>query len=186
MITPLSTTASTTTGRRRKKTISWDSVEIREYPIVLAVNPATKMGPSVELGWNYFLADNIECTHHDEEAVAVEPYQIENGIITVDLYEAIRPSAGRHHQVLREMYLNSYEREALLEKFYSAEEITQAVNEKKALAAERTDPKTNPTAWSRSKPRRIRKIKRAVKNLNQKHIPRNIYSQWWLPLQISL
>jgi len=188
MIAPLDPTATSDRRRKSKKSVSWDAVEIREYPVVLSANPSTKLGPSLELGWDYCMADTIELILHDEETgmVAMEPYLIEDGQTTVDHYEAVRPSERRHHKVLREMYLNSHEREALLEKYYTAEEIKQAVEEKTELARTRSTSKYFPTAWSRSRPKRIRKVKRAVKNLNQKQIPKNIYALWWLPLEISL
>lgn len=167
--------------------MSFGTVEIREYPIILSANPATKLGPSLELGWDYFVADTIELILYDEETgtVAIEPYRIENGQTAVDHYEAVRPSERRHHKVMREMYLNSYEREALLEKYYTAEEIKQAVEEKAELARSRSRSKYFPTAWSRGRPKRIRKVKRAVKNLRQKQVPENLYSMWWLPLEVS-
>jgi len=187
MIAPTFDKSTTSNPSRRRKTVSWDTVEIREYEVVLSTNPATKYGPPIELGWEYCWADSVELLAHDEDAgtIAIQPHLIEGGRTTVDLYESIRPSDQRHHQVMREMYWNSFEREALLQEKYTEEEIKQAVEEKLVISRARARSKLFLTTWTRNKPKRIRKIKRAVKNLRQKQIPNSIYAMWWLPLEVS-
>ena len=178
-------------SRKSRKSISWGAVEIREYSIVLTTNPATRMGPAIGLGWEYSCTANVEILSRSQEedggVVAFEPYCIEGGHTTVDFYESLRSSELRHPQVLRDLYLNSFEREAMLqERNYKDDDIRQAVQEQLEEVRVRARAKHQITSWIKSKPKRIRKIKRAVKNLQQKQIPKNIYAFWWLPADISL
>ena len=178
-------------SRKSRKSVSWGSVEIREYSIVLTTNPATRMGPAIGLGWEYRCTANVEILSRSQDedggAIAFEPYSIEGGRTTVDFYESLRSSELRHPQVLRDLYLNSFEREAMLqERNYKDDDIRQAVQEQLEEVRVRARAKHQITSWIKSKPKRIRKIKRAVKNLQQKQIPKNIYAFWWLPADISL
>ena len=180
-------------GRKNPKSVSWGSVEIREFSIILTTNPATRVGPAIELGWEYRCSANVEILSRSEEkdggAIAIEPYCIEGGRTTVDFYESLRSSELRHPQVLRDLYLNSFEREAMLqERNYKDDDIRQAVKEQSEEVRIRKSSKKShlTTSWTRGKPKRIRKIRRALKNLQQRQIPKNIYAFWWLPADISL
>jgi HD-like signal output (HDOD) protein len=41
------------------------NVQVREYPITLSVNPASRFGPAIELGWDY----------NDEIVVPIDEYE---------------------------------------------------------------------------------------------------------------
>jgi hypothetical protein len=179
------------TGRKKAQSVSWGSVEIREYSIVLTTTPATRVGPPIGLGWEYRCEANVEVLRRSQDegggAIAIGPYSIEGGRTTVDFYESLRSSELRHPEVLRDLYLNSFEREAMLQKRnYKHDDIRQAMQKQVHEVHVRVRSKNHLTGWKRSKPKRIRKIKRAIKNLQQREIPRNIYAFWWLPLEISL
>jgi len=170
---------------RQKKSVSWDCVEVREYKMVLSTNPATHYGPPVELGWEYALADTVEIIlvkeDADEETIIRSPCEVDGGRISVDYYETIRPSERRRRK-LGDMYLDGKSRRELLEDDYTSEEIKEAVREKIALARERASSKRYTTNWIKDKEMRIRKVKRAVRNLQQKQTPKNIYARWWMPI----
>lgn len=190
MIAPLDPTADITTAPRRRRkqhcSVSWGEVEIREYEVVLSDNPSAKHGPSIGLGWEYHWAESVQLLAHDEDTgiVAIQPHRIEGGRTTVDLYESIRPSNQRN-QVMLDLYWSSFDREALLHEKYTDEEIKRAMEERLVVSRARNRSKLYMTSWARSKPKRIRKVRRAVKNLRQKQVPSNIYSMWWLPLEVS-
>lgn len=171
--------------RRSKKSVTWGSVEVHVYRVVLSTNPATHYGPPVELGWEYALADTVEAIlvkeDAGEETIIRSPCEIDDGRISVDNYETIRPS-DRRRRKLGDMYLDGKSRRELLEEDFTAEEIKEAVREKIALARERASSKRHTTNWMKDKQTRIRKVKRAVRNLQQKQIPKNLYARWWLPI----
>lgn len=175
-------------SRKSKKSVSWDTVEVRIYTMVLSTNPAAHFGPAVELGWEYCLADslNMLVDQHQasdgeqEQPLIKKPHQIQ-GRMTVDNYEAIRPSDCRRRK-LGEMYLDGRVRHELLEADYTIDEIQEAIREKITIARTRANSKTYVTSWMRDKQKRIRKVKRAVKNLQRNQVPKNIYSWCWLHL----
>ena len=174
--------------RESKKSVSWDTVEVREYAMVLSTNPAAHFGPAVELGWEYCLADTVEmlvderqnANGEGEQSLRKEAYRID-GKVSVDIYEVIRPSDCRRRK-LEDMYMNGKARREMLEKDYTIDEIQEAMREKITIARLRARSKNYVTDWMRDKRKRIRKVKRAVRNLHQKQVPKNIYSWCWFQL----
>ena len=175
-------------SRKSKKSVCWDTVEVRKYTMVLSTNPAAHFGPAVELGWEYCLAETVDMLvdqhqisdGEQEQPLSKKPHRVQ-GKMSVDDYEAIRPSDCRRRK-LGDMYLDGKARHELLEEDYTKDEIQEAMREKTTIARTRASSKKYVTDWMRDKQKRIRKVKRAVKNLQRKQVPKNIYSWCWLQL----
>jgi hypothetical protein len=178
------------TTKKELKKVSFDAVEIREYPIVLSTNPATKYGPVLELGWEYRLASRIQ---------PIDPLQRKEreieGRLLVNEYEALRPSAQR--RTLKGLYLFQPTREYRIKLHnYSDAEIAEAVAEKAKIfeSRERSNLCRNPVSIICEgcilSARRTKKVKRAVRNLNKRKAAaadrRDIYRGWWLPFSACL
>jgi len=90
-----------------KRNISFSTLEIRNYEVVLGDNPGGSSGPPVSLGWNY-----------DESKTKV---------LDMEDYEQTRETRRKHH----ELHLKSENRwEILLEKNeHTVREITQATED---------------------------------------------------------
>lgn len=175
-------------SRKSKKSVRWNTVEVREYKMVLSSNPAAHFGPAVELGWEYCLAKKVDMIvdqHQNADGEQEQPSSKKShriqGKMSVDSYEEIRPSDSRRRK-LGDMYLDGKARHELLEEDYSIDEIQEAMREKITIARTRASSKKYVTDWMRDKQKRIRKVKRAVKNLHQKQVPKNIYSWRWFQL----
>lgn len=113
--------------------------------------------------------------------------RVPRGRLSVEEYEAIRPSAKRRN--LKSLYLFLNQREYRLKKnHFTDEEIEGAVAEKEKLVKnrERTlrlEKMCLGENWLSVN--RSRKIRRALHNLKKKQRPSNhdeIYKGWWLPL----
>lgn len=156
-----------------KKHVTFDQVEVREYPVVLSSNPAaSEYGPSIELGWEYQAAEILPT----EKSTT--------GRIAVDEYERLRPSSRRRKQ--KQFYLYLQQRVNRVKESYTEEEIQQAVQEKKVTykRRQRSNFWRNPVNLVQLEAvsvKREKKIKRALRNLKQKR-DGNIYSGWWFPL----
>uniref|UniRef100_A0A7S2PCG5 Uncharacterized protein n=1 Tax=Skeletonema marinoi TaxID=267567 RepID=A0A7S2PCG5_9STRA len=139
--------------KAQTKQIKFNTVEIREFPIVLSNNPACEYGPSIEIGWEYTdinTADNA---------------------IRVSQYEKERFGKRRHEKKGRpsKLYLSQVRREAILkEAGYTDKEVKRAVREKSKARLKRSvstflsvGTRINATIKGR---RKERKVMRAVRN----------------------
>jgi HD-like signal output (HDOD) protein len=132
--------------------VAFREVVVRDYPITLSVNPASRIGPAIELGWDY----NTEV------------------IVPIDDFEERRHGQRRPVQSL---YLFLTTRVYLLKNLdYSEEEITTAMREKDIIVNQRD--MTNlayewsplgsiRSIWKTTK--RQRAIKKVVRNQIGKH-----------------
>jgi hypothetical protein len=94
---------------KRSSNVRFSTIQVRQYPVTIGVNPATEFGPSLELGWKY------------EEA---HPYD-------VDDYEEDRIAVPRRTQ--EDLVLSSYQREdLLLELGFTMRQIWNKTHEKDA------------------------------------------------------
>lgn len=155
-----------------KRRVSFDLVHIREYPIVLSDNPASRSGPSIELGWEYLPASNVEgLTSND-------------GSISVHDYEAIKPSQKR--RPMEKLHLRLYQRLYRVKIHdFSEHDIYAAEVEKEKIrkSRDRSNAFRNPLTrieWNATV--RSMKIRTAVRNANStKKRSTNIYRGWWNP-----
>lgn len=173
--------------KKKKKKVSFDAVEIREYPIVLSDNPASKYGPSLELGWDYRLATVVQPIGQKKER------PIGEGPLRVDDYEDMRPSSKR--RTLKNLYLHLPTREFRIKKHnFTDEEIAKAAAIKAKIHAsrERSNFCQNPVTTLYKglviAGRRTKKVQRAVRNLKKQKAAEtdDIYKGWWLPLSAHL
>lgn len=165
------------------KQIKFNTVEIREFPIVLSNNPSCHYGPSIELGWEYIISSNST-----------------DGAIDISQYEMEREGKRRREKAGRpsKLYLSQVRREEMLASAgYSTKEVKTAVKDKKKARRQRSLSKffrLRSRAQSHFEARRReKKLGRAVRNMNriQKRKkngsdsfydnPAHIYSGWWLP-----
>jgi hypothetical protein len=163
------------------KQIKFDTVEIREYPIVLSTNPACEYGPSIEIGWEY--------DTNADKAITVSQYEKER------IGKRKREKPGRPSQ----LYLSQVRREAILkEAGYTEEEVKTAVRGKRKARMQRSM-STFLSVWTRINAtakgiKKERKVMRAVRNLeklqnNRKGEPStdlfcdnaSVYKGWWMP-----
>ena len=175
--------------KKRKKTVTFDTVVVRDYPIVLSDNPGggNRYGPSLELGWEYRLASEVQTLP------STQAHRLRYGRLSVEEYEKIRPSQQRRN--LKSLFLFGNQREYRLKQNqqYTDGEIQQAIAEKarivqhreRSLMFQSLDVRQNWSTINRS-----RKIRRAVHNLKKEHLlSRNhqeIYNGWWLPLSAHI
>jgi len=175
--------------KKAKKSVSFQEIEVREYDMVISTNPGgTGRGPGIELGWEYQLAESIHPLDKDKET---KPSLATNqGRTSVDDYENCRPSEKRPK--FGDFFLFFMQRVRLLkeELGYTDEEINAVIRERTTLSQERQRSKQcNVTAWQQAKPRRIKKVRRAVQILSKKqqqppHDHNTLYSGWWMPLAL--
>ena len=168
----------------KKKKVSFDAVEIREYSVVLSDNPATRSGPSLEIGWEYRLATEVQPIGHGKEQ------SIDEGRVPLNEYETIRPSAQR--RPFENLYLFLPTRHYRIKRLhYTDAEIADALARKAAIFAsrERSNFYRNPFSVLRAicidSVRRTKRVKRAVRNLKKPTAAatdHNIYRGWWWPL----
>jgi len=175
----------------QKKTASYGFVEIREYSIILGDNPAGNHGgPPVEFGWEYQLAEEIhpisidsgftettvsynsatDCWSENNDnncSVKLD----EQGRISVDEYESLRPSA--HRRRTKTLYLKAGQRKARLKEWeVTDKDMQRAIRLKKGLRACRrnTNVSLNPLHKYRrrtDRALRVRKLRRAVRIMSQ-------------------
>lgn len=159
----------------KPKRVSFDTVEIREYPIVLSTNPASQWGPAIELGWEYRLTSDVR-------GVAVK-----EGRLSVSEYESLCPSCRRRGTSELRLPLDERFQRVKAHNF-SDDEIERAWKERAAIYKSRVRSISclSPAYVVREVVASVRRhamIRRAVHNLtklpNKK--PQNIYDGWWLP-----
>ena len=178
-----------------KKKVSFDDVQVREYPIVLSLNPAGHYGPAIEIGWEYRLASELLPLKHVKYEKRATPIDLAEGRVAVKEYEQIRPSSFRRKE--KNLYLFVNQREYYVKKNnFTDTEIQEATKEKEALYVERSRSNKfrNPAVRVKetlAANRRTRKVKRAVRNLKKNKDNgidgrSNIYSGWQLPLSAYL
>ena len=177
--------------------VSFDTVEIREYPIVLSDNPATRRGPSLELGWEYRLASEIHPIDHISTG-GEEYAKINAGRLSVYEYEMLRPSSQR--RPMHKLYLFQPTREHRIRMHhFTVTEIREVEIVKSQIrqSRERSNVCRNPLTLVRKDCResvRRSKVKRAVRNLKKPNCEMSdplttangIYNGWWLPLSAHL
>jgi len=98
-------------GRKQRalqsSNVRFSTIQIREYPITIGLNPSTEFGPALELGWEY----------SQTEDVSVDCFEEERSIV---------PRRGEE-----DLVLSSYEREErLLALGYSMRQIWNKTHEK--------------------------------------------------------
>lgn len=176
------------------KKVSFDNVQVREYPVVLSLNPAGQYGAAIEIGWEYRAASEVPPLTDVKYGKPVDSVKLQDGRTAVNEYEKIRPSPFRRKD--KKLYLFVNQREYYVKKSnFTDSEIQKAAKEKEALYAQRqrTNRLRNPVdRWKEGAmaSRRTKKIKRAVRNLkkakkNDKELTGSsdhIYSGWWFPL----
>ena len=174
---------SQSTSESKSKKVTFQEVSVREYPIVLSSNPASKYGPAVEIGWEYSTSAMVKDRWGENHMC--------EGSLSVDQYEKLRPSAIRREP--KELYLYLGARVHLVKKHhYSDSEIQSAEEEKKAILRSRkaSNRLRNPAVVIKEDfvtVRRNQMIRRAVRNLHkEKRQQDNIYAGWWLPLSAHI
>ena len=138
------------------KHVKFNTVEIREYEIILSNNPACEYGPSIEIGWEYTdintADDAIRVSQYEKERFG-KRRQEKNG----------RPS---------KLYLSQVRREAILkEAGYTNKEIHAAIRDKRKARLQRSV-STFQSLGTRIKAtvkggRKEQKVLRAVRNLQK-------------------
>eukprot|EP01083_Nonionella_stella_P055990 147651_1 len=118
--------------------VAFDSVEVREYPMILGFNPAVSHGPPLEIDWN----------HIDEEKWNFESY------------EETRPIRRTYAEMNMPMELRVeiLERNGVLIK-----DIRSRSKEVKALRIKRLE--TTQTLYRRKTHERLEKFSRRLKNI---------------------
>jgi hypothetical protein len=176
-----------------EKKVSFDEVQLREYPVVLSQNPAGQYGPAIEIGWEYRLASEVPPLKNVKYEKIVKALELDKGCTAVDEYEKIRPSLFRRNEKNLYLFVNQREHYARSNNF-TDEEIEEARKKKEALFLQRRrSSRQNPVVRFKDgieATRRTKKVKRAVRNLETKKIEPNeegsidgsIYTGWWVPL----
>lgn len=183
---------------KQKKKVSFRDVEIREYPIVLSLNPNSQYGPAIEIGWEYRPASQVSVVSLANNNKNSQKLELKEGRIAVSEYERVRPSSQRRSE--QKLYLFVNQREYFVTKNgFSQEEIKQAAREKESLYLQRkrTNQLRSPVErWKEgaSGAKRSKRVRRAVRNLKKAQAGTGdedsvnsissdaIYSGWWLPL----
>ena len=143
----------------KPKTVSFDTVEIREYPIVLSTNPASQCGPAIELGWEYRLASDVRNV------------VVKEGRLSVLEYESLRPSGRRRSP--SKLQLHFYQRLHRVKVHnFSDDDINRAWEEQAAInkSRKRSNSYLNPVYVARemlASVRRLAKLRRAIHNLEK-------------------
>ena len=169
--------------KAQTKKVKFNTVEIREYDIILSNNPACEYGPSIEIGWEYTDINTAD------------------DAIRVSQYEKDRFGKRRHEKHGRpsKLYLSQVRRESILKKAgYTEKEVNAAIRDKRKARLQRSV-STFQSLGTRIKAtvsgrRKERKVMRAVRNLqklqnNQKgESPTDLfcdnvslYKGWWIP-----
>ena len=167
--------------KAQTKQVKFNTVEIREYDIILSNNPACEVGPSIEIGWDYTDVNTAD------NAIRVSQYEKERfGKRRVEKH-------GRQSK----LYLSQVRREAILkEAGYTDKEVKAAIRDKQKARLQRSvstfeslGTRINATIKGG---RKERKVLRAVRNLQklQKREPStsylmcdhaSLYKGWWIP-----
>lgn len=122
-----SSSITTLPKSQNKKTVTFSTLEIREYPIVLGNNPSTLRGPSVELGW--------------------QPQS--NKIIDLESYEESRASNRRTE---KQMIMTVSRRvDLLLSHGYTFRQINENTKQLGTLTASSKVLKKTPTPFRRAR-----------------------------------
>jgi len=167
--------------KAQTKQIKFNTVEIREYHIVLSDNPACGYGPSIEIGWEYTTTNCFKVSQYENERIG----------------QRRREKHGRPSQ----LYLSQVRREAMLkEAGYNEKEVKTAVRNKRRAQYQRSmstclslGTRIDATVKGIKKER---KVMRAVRNLQRLQQNRkgesstdylfcnnaSVYKGWWMPL----
>lgn len=115
-----SSSSSSLLNKNKKKSVTFGSVSVREYAIVLGDNPSVSRGAPISLGWDYFSTSMID----------LDEYEIER--LTK------RSMLFRHQGYHNNMMMNHLQRRTILRVLgYSDEEINDAAIEAKRTQARR-------------------------------------------------
>ena len=117
---PLSSSNNNGHTGRRKKTVTFDSVTVRHYPMTLGDHPMCSYGVPVQLDWEYH----------------------ERGVYPVDEYEQAFPQNSnkkKNNNKMQQMVLTHYQRCGILERAgFSDEEIRRVQHECTCLKRQRS------------------------------------------------
>ena len=159
-----------------KKKVSFDQVQVREYPVVLSQNPAGHYGPAIEIGWEYRLASKVPPLKNVKYEKEVKEIELDEGRAAVDEYERMRPSSFRRNETKLYLFVNQREYYVKSNNF-TDDEIQEARMKKEALFLQRKrSSRRNPVARCKEgieASRRTKKVKRAVRNLKTKKMKSN-------------
>ena len=166
------------------KQVKFNTVEIREYEIILSNNPACEYGPSIGIGWDYTdinTADN---------AIRVSQFEKERfGKRRVEKH-------GRQSK----LYLSQVRREAILkEAGYTDKEVKAAIRDKQKARLLRSvstfeslGTRINATIKGGRKERKVLRAVRNLQKLQKKQKTESstsylmcdhtsLYKGWWIP-----
>jgi hypothetical protein len=116
-------TAPTTQHRRRRPEVTFDSVQIRYYPMILGDHPACSIGPPVTLGWEYTTHNNNNSINDNADNAKEDETTSGDGTIDINTYELQRGPRRR----LRHLVMNYYRRRnVLLQAGYNEADLRQA------------------------------------------------------------
>lgn len=144
-------------NHRLKRRVTFHEVRIRDYPITLSINPASRFGPAIELGWDY----NTET------------------VLPIDEFEKYRNGKRR---TLQKLYLYLPTRVFRLKNLdFTDAEISQAICEKDQIVKQR-DRSNASWAWSpidtvRREWRAVRRHRAVKRVVNLERRKRNQISQ---------
>lgn len=125
-----------TSNHASKRRVTFQEVRVRDYPITLSVNPASRFGPAIELGWDY----NAET------------------VVPIDEYENYRNGKRR---TVQNLYLFLPTRVYRLKHLdYTDQEIAEAIREKDQIVKQRD--KSN-ASWAWSPIETVRREWKAIK-----------------------
>lgn len=138
-----------------KSKLQFDTIEIREFPIILSNNPSCKYGPSIELGWEYDANSS-------------------DGTIIVSHYEKLREGKRRKEKAGCQsiLYLSQVQREAMLrDAGYSDKEVLNAMKTKAKARRQRSLSKHDSVPFmlraTFKASMREKKVGRAVRNMRR-------------------
>ena len=102
------------TRSRKKHAVTFSSITLRTYDIILGDHPNCKFGAPISIGWDYH-----ECN-----------------VLPIDLYEKCRDKRRK----MKKLYLNSGRRRKLLERAgYFIEDISEAINDVQMVQLQRQE-----------------------------------------------
>lgn len=149
---------------KEKKTVSFGTIQVRNYPIVLGNHPASLFGPSIQLGWDYYYENDNDCTTQQ----------------SLDDYE-------RQRRTIPQLFIKVTKRQdMLLAAGFTTDDIQVAMQQKQIVQQQRAASSSSTLwqSWRKQQRAAVRRqrMKRAVHNLRKKKIvPDDIYRGWRLP-----
>ena len=130
--------SSSTTGLENSLSVSFNTVKVREYPIILGDNPSVSEGPPLSIDWHYEDVDEFE----------------------VEEYESTRPP----RRVTNEMNIPAGIRSKILMRCgFGLKEIAETV--KKVQNAKRNRIETNTLLYRSNSDERFENAKRGIFNI---------------------